>query len=237
MSVSSQSFSFLPEDLEKKKLSFQRARTDEQIQIRKAEILCACFELYKKGGFEAVNFKAISEMTSFTRQSIYNYYKTREEALLDMLLYEHRIWFEHIKTVTENTESMTKEEYARFISKSFMEHGLMLELTSLLINVLKNSSRPEKMTEFGKAGADSYNLLLSSVSKFIPELSFEAHCTFTSSVISLALGVYPVEQLYKNQILPASAHSLKIPDFIKLTPDLFDELFYLCVLCLISGLK
>lgn len=227
----------IPDSLEQREPNFQRARTSEQILIRKAEILSACFELYKNGGFEAVNFKAISEMTSFTRQSIYNYYKTREEALLDMLLYENRAWMDDVKKVIDSVESMTKEEYARFITKSFLDHGLMLELTSLLIAVLENSSRPEKMAEFGQAGTESYNLILSSVSKFIPELSYEACCTFATSVISLALGVNPVNQLYKNQILTSEAQILNLPGFLEPDPKVFDEMFYMCVLCLLSGMK
>lgn len=216
---------------------FQRARTSEQIKIRKGEIINACFKLYNEGGFEAVNFKAISEMTSFTRQSIYNYYKTREEVLLDMLLLENESWIGDLEKTINSRESMTQEEYARFISGLFLEHGMMLELTSLLINLLENSSRPERMAGFSQAGTRSYQTILTSVRKFFPELEYESCCFFTSSVIALSLGVYPVTQMYKKQILPSQENGFSDPNFIKLSSSSFDEMFYLSVLCLLTGLK
>ena len=217
--------------------SFQRARTSEQIKIRKAEIINACFRLYNEGGFDAVNFKAISEMTSFTRQSIYNYYKTREEALLDMLLYENDLWLSDIESTFAAHETLTRDEYAHIISECFLRHGMMLELTSLLINVLENSSRPEKIDGFSKAGTKSYQAILSSVRRFFPEINYDSCCFFTSSVIALALGVYPVMQMYKNQILPSHEKGIADPNFIKLSPSTFDDMFYLSVLCLLSGLR
>ena len=64
-------------------MDFQRANTESQIEIRKNEIINACDVLYTTGDYESVTIQKIAEMTSIGRSSIYTYYKTKEEILLD----------------------------------------------------------------------------------------------------------------------------------------------------------
>lgn len=60
-------------------MKFERARTIEQIYERKKEILKACAKLYDESGIDGVHFKAVSEITSFVRSTIYTYYKTKDD--------------------------------------------------------------------------------------------------------------------------------------------------------------
>ncbi|WP_396953857.1 TetR family transcriptional regulator [Niallia sp. MER 6] len=47
----------------------------------------ACDQLYSLHGYEGVNLKAISKLTTFTRTLIYKYYNSKEEIMLDLLVY------------------------------------------------------------------------------------------------------------------------------------------------------
>ena len=78
-------------------MDFKRARNDEQIANRQEEIVNACYSLYLNGKYDDITFGKISEMTSISRPSIYNYYITREEILLDVLEKEYFKWYENFK--------------------------------------------------------------------------------------------------------------------------------------------
>ena len=52
----------------------------------KKEIIDACETIYKAKGFYGVTIKEISTRTSFTRPSIYNYFETKDEILLALLV-------------------------------------------------------------------------------------------------------------------------------------------------------
>lgn len=52
---------------------------------RREEIINACSELYETMGFRDITLKEIGAYTSFSRPSIYNYFKTKEEIFLGLL--------------------------------------------------------------------------------------------------------------------------------------------------------
>ena len=57
----------------------------ELTNARKEEIINACEKLYKTKSFKEITLKDISNETSFTRTSIYNYFHTKEEIFLAIL--------------------------------------------------------------------------------------------------------------------------------------------------------
>ena len=67
-------------------MTFQRARSQEQIEERKHEIILAASHVYKELGYEGLSFTNIAAHTNFTRPSIYNYFETKEEILILILI-------------------------------------------------------------------------------------------------------------------------------------------------------
>ena len=53
--------------------------SEELINARKEEIINACAALYETMSFKEITIRDISEKTSFSRPSIYNYFQTKEE--------------------------------------------------------------------------------------------------------------------------------------------------------------
>ena len=64
-----------------------QARTN----ARKEEIISACAALYETMSFKDITLKDISQATSFTRTSIYNYFQTKEEIFLALLQRERDV--------------------------------------------------------------------------------------------------------------------------------------------------
>ena len=62
------------------------------IEKRRQEILDAFFKLYETRVFGDIHIKAISEETSFTRATIYNYFKNMDEIFLCAYQGEYVCW-------------------------------------------------------------------------------------------------------------------------------------------------
>ena len=122
------------------KMDFVRARTEDQVTSRQEEIINACDVLFGKHGYEGVHFKAISEYTSFKRPTIYLYYKTKDEVLLDLLAKEMLDWNTAMRKVADTTETMTKEAFCEFLTGTITSRDKMLRLLSFCIRLLKTSA-------------------------------------------------------------------------------------------------
>lgn len=196
-------------------MEFIRARTQEQIINRQEEIIHACDVLFSQSGYDGVNFKAISKMTSFTRPSIYNYYQTKDEILLDLLKQEMLHWQADFLDIMNSTSSMTKEQYSISITKSLQAHDKMLKLLSILFIFLEKNSRIEKIADFKKTVFYIFGTINESVNKYFPNASKKAKDTFTSVLFPYILGLHPMTYLSEKQLraVQLAGVDYTVPDF------------------------
>jgi len=181
-------------------LSFRRARTTEQIAQRQEEIINACGVLFEKGGYEAVSFTAISEMTTIARQGFYRYYSTKEEILLDLLKREIANWQDDLLRQIEEIDTMTKDEFSEFLANVFFEHPKMLKLHSLLFNVLENNCSVEKLADFKSEVADYQSPIVRGVEKYFPGASKENTLLFARACLAIVLGFCSLLNVSEKQI-------------------------------------
>lgn len=195
-------------------MTFCRARTREQIGSRENEIMNACEQLFIKEGYEGVNIKAISEKTSFTRSSIYNYYRTKDEILLDLLKRDMLLWTQEFQTQIQGIDTLTKEEYSEIITTSIMHYDMMLQLFSILFTTLEKNSEMEKIVEFKQKIVVVLNGIVESVGKYF-HVTQETGGTFVSSFLAYILGLYPMANLTQRQkeAIRLSGIAYVSPDF------------------------
>lgn len=180
-------------------MEFQRARTEEQINQRQKEIINACDELYGESNFNSVTIKDISELTSFTRSSIYNYYKTKEEIFLDLMQREYMDWYEEAKVKFDSSSSMTKDEFCHFLTKSLVKREKMLRLLSIHLTDIENNCRIEKLVDFKKNSSVVFDVLYQGIDKFFPDTPLKVKKTFRSEFFIYVFGIYPFTHLSKKQ--------------------------------------
>jgi hypothetical protein len=172
--------------------AFLRARTKEHVEQRKKEIIDACHQILISQGYDAITFQAISEMISCTRQSIYKYYRTKEEILLDILYLEQVSWERDMYAQFSTRVNLNKEEYARMMTDVFLNHKEMIHLTSRLNYGLEVQSSIEKLTEYRSSTVDIYHILLLSVSRYFPDVPFNSKRGFATIVFAFLVGLYPM---------------------------------------------
>ncbi|MNW32148.1 Bacterial regulatory protein, tetR family [compost metagenome] len=213
-------------------MDFIRARTPDQINSRQEEIINACDTLFTTYGYEGVTFKAISDITTFTRPSIYNYYKTKDEILLGLLGREMQGWQASFMEVMSSESRMSKEQYSAFLTKTLISREKMLKLLSILFSVLETNSRVEKYADF-KRVSNVLDIIGASLDKYFPEASTEAKTIFLSAFSAYILGLYPISHHTQKQL--DAGQMAGIEHVVHVVPDL-EYLCYHGILLLLSGL-
>jgi AcrR family transcriptional regulator len=211
-------------------MGFVRARTKEQISSRQEEIINACDVLFIRYGYEGVKFQSISEITSFKRPTIYIYYKTKDEVLLDLLKKEMQDWDKVMQKVIHATETMTKEQYCTFLAENVVSRDKMLRLLAILCTNIENQCGLEKLTEFKKEVRGVFITLRESLDKYFPQTDLSKKNFFMTSFFSYIHGLYPLAHLSKKQI---DAMTLGGMEYI---PFDFKETFYKAILILVADL-
>ena len=177
---------------------FIRARTAEQIAERRNEIVNACEQIYMAGGFDAVTFKAISERTSFTRPSIYNYYATKEEVMLDLFERYFVKWYGEIFAGTDSVSSLTAGALCRIITDVSDRYQNLFMMFSDLRNI-EEGCRVERIAVFKKRYLDFNDRMEALIARRFPGTSAESARCFIEGILVLFHGTYPVSYLSDKQ--------------------------------------
>jgi AcrR family transcriptional regulator len=211
-------------------VDFVRARTKEQISSRQEEIISACDVLFNRHGYEGVNFKAISEITSFKRPTIYSYYKTKDEVLLDLLKREMLDWDASMQKMIQTTEIMTKEQYCTFLMQNTVFRDKMFRLLAILCTNIENQCRLEKLAEFKKEAVVAFSTIRESLDKYFPQSDTSKKEFFMAVFLSCVHGLYPIAFPTKKPV------DAMVMAGMKYTPIDFKDTFYRCLLLLVSDL-
>ena len=143
----------------------------ELTEARREEIIDACAGLYETMSFRDITIRDIGNETSFTRTSIYNYFRTKEEIFLALLQREHEAWACDITGFTESEETVTAGEFASAMAEILEKRECMLKLMSMNIYDMETNSRLENLVEFKKAYAASLGAVEGALKKFFPSMS------------------------------------------------------------------
>ncbi len=163
----------------------------ELMNIRKDEIVKACATLYETMSFKDITIREISELTSFKRAAIYNYFQTKEEIFLALLQKEYELWADELEATAGRREKMTADEVAQELARSLEKRQRMLKLFSMNHFDTEANSRLENLTEFKAAYGKSINVVENILEKFCPNMSKKDRQDFIYSFFPFIYGIYP----------------------------------------------
>jgi AcrR family transcriptional regulator len=192
-------------------MEFKRARTEEQVMDRRKEILRACSEMYGREGFDGVTVKTIAERTSFSRPSIYNYYQTKEEILLDLLKQEYLEWSGDFLEGTRKIRKNDAEAFCRLLTKAYGKHEIVLKLFTSNLAVIENNSRDECLVDFKKAMAKITNDFDSAMAGLFPAMKEKERQQFYSMQFAFVYGLYPTTHASEKQEKAMKAAGFRKP--------------------------
>lgn len=170
---------------------FQRARKEEQRERRRQEILDAAWELFEQGGLEMVTFSTIGAKVSFTRQTIYTYYRSREEVLLDLLSRRMEDFYQDIRAMFPLGKPVTQREFCEKLVDHLLAHKKMLALFSLHIT-LENKARYENILAFKRTMYEAFPVFCTILRDQCPGASEDGFCHFCLTIMVYISSIYPL---------------------------------------------
>lgn len=173
--------------------------SEELKAARKEEIITACAELYKTMSFKEITIKEIGNATTFTRTSIYNYFRTKEEIFLALLQREYKLWIRRLIQVRAEHERMTRSEFADALAHSLEERENLLKIMSMNHYDMEENSRIERLIEFKVAYGQSLAEVRNCLDKFFPEMTVQDKQDFIFSFFPFMFGIYPYTVVTEKQ--------------------------------------
>jgi len=149
-------------------MEFQRARSDEQKDIRMKQISDSALELLKTSRYDDITLAAIAKNLCFTRANLYKYISSKEEIFLHIIIEEIKKWRNDIEDTFAGVVNPDREKFAEGWARLVYKNNVMVETMSLLYSILEKNVTLDKLVEFKK------------------QLFFE-----TSEVVKLLMGIFP----------------------------------------------
>ena len=163
--------------------------SNELISKRREEIIDACEELYQALPYSEITLKEISKFTSFSRPTIYNYFRSREEIFLALTVREFDRWNAELRVILAEDEGLRIDELADKIARSLEDRSQLLELLST-VSVLMTDSGREELTAFYQASfGDTMDLLQLMLNKFCPWMPRSRDDMFIYTFFSFLFGL------------------------------------------------
>ena len=196
----------------------------ELTAARRDEIINACEKLYTTMNFKDITLKDISVETSFSRPSIYNYFRTKEEIFLALMQREYELWAAELNALARENENMTAENFASALAQTLEKREQLLKLLAMNHYDMEEHSREERLTKFKIAYGASLDAVRACLDKFFPDIDRER---FIFVFFPFLFGVYPYAVATEKQINAMTEANI---DF---TPHTVYELIYRCVMQLL----
>lgn len=164
---------------------------EKVLEIRK-DIMKAAESLYKKHGYEYVNLLRISTLTHLSRPSIYNYYHSKEEIFLDILLREYSSLGNDIKK-TLGKKKVDGETLANELSEVILKHLYLLKLISSYENAIEENSSSEHLKEYREEWEKGYySDFMEALTVQFPEASRQEKDDIINLFTTALYGIYPM---------------------------------------------
>ena len=176
-----------------------RKVTEEQIALKREEIVGACEQLYQTRSFREITLKDIGNITSFSRPTIYNYFETKEEIFLALFQREYDRWNEDLTAILDGNERLTKAELSEKIAASLAGRTQLLKLLSMNNYDMEANSRQELLTAFKQSYGRSMHLMRMLLEKYCPDMSMTDIQNFIYTFYPFMFGIYPYTTVTEKQ--------------------------------------
>lgn len=176
----------------------KRACNEDQIAIRKKEIVGVVNKMFDRMDYQDISMKTISEHISIARSSLYCYYNTKEEIMLDILQDEYLTWLNDL-IVCFNNQYESSEKLAIEISNIYFKHLRLLKIVSIYLTEIEMHCNIDKLIKFKAHFVDVLPKLVGSIESQFPNSSHQDVINLFNALMMLAHSLYPMIKPSSNQ--------------------------------------
>ncbi|MDO3686042.1 TetR/AcrR family transcriptional regulator [Micromonospora sp. C28ISP2-4] len=178
-------------------MTFQRARTEEQREVRRRAILDAASAMLDEMPVAAVTLNELSRRVGLAKPNVLRYFESREAVLLELLDRYLREWLTELADeladgVDANLPMAERATaVAGILSRSLARRSVMCDLFGAQGSVLEHNVSVEVVARYKRASLDRLAAMTALVRKHLPELGENATLfSLQTMVLAGALSAY-----------------------------------------------
>ncbi|WP_311408485.1 TetR/AcrR family transcriptional regulator [Liquorilactobacillus uvarum] len=126
---------------QKKRRNMRSAMTDEQRREKCQAILGAALKLFRKKTFSDIRMADIAQQVNISKGTLFNYYNTKENIFMDLLLTGYQIYFEELDQKITKISHLSINEFKFLLLEEskllIKQHRVILRLNALRESVLE----------------------------------------------------------------------------------------------------
>ncbi|ROP35398.1 TetR/AcrR family transcriptional regulator [Saccharothrix texasensis] len=178
-------------------MTFQRARTEEQREIRRRAILDVASAMLDEMPVAAVTLNELSRRVGLAKPNVLRYFESREAVLLELLDHLLREWLtdlagELAAGVDEDLPMAGRAEaVAAVLSRSLSGRVVLCDLFGAQGSVLEHNVSVEVVARYKRASLDHLTTMAALIRRYLPELGENAALFSLQTVVTAgALSAY-----------------------------------------------
>ena len=178
---------------------------------RRSEIVRACRELYQTMSFKDITIKEISEYTSFSRPSIYNYFATKESIFLEIFRAEYALWCDDMDAIIKQHKKLNIPEFSSKLAQTLENRPVLLKLLSMNLYDLEENCSLDDLTVFKQEYRRALDTVERLLTTYFPQMNKSARDRFIYIFFPFMFGLYPYANITPKQKQAMIAAGIKFP--------------------------
>jgi len=172
-------------------MTWQRARSPEQKEERRASIVEAAAKLYEEEGLDGASLNGIAREAGISKANIYRYFESREEIFLELMGEDFASWVTDIERRLAPLAGADDEvAVVAEVVASVEARPRMASLFPSLGSVLERNVSVEVVVAFKTAGLDIIIRLTNALQVALPSLSVDQTRQLVTAMHLLLVGGY-----------------------------------------------
>jgi AcrR family transcriptional regulator len=161
-------------------MTFQRARTEDQREIRRKEILDTVATMIGEMPVASISLNDLSRRVGLAKSNVLRYFESREAILLELLVRGWSEWLSALppllaKSVVKHGSVRERgDQIAHVIARSLRERQGFCDLFSSHASVLEHNVSGQVAASFKHAALANVTTLAQQVRAYLPELGDQA---------------------------------------------------------------
>ncbi len=181
-------------------MTWERARSDQQIEFRIQEIVAATAGLYQSQRYEEITLAMIGKAAKFTRSNLYRYFNNKEDIFLQLLQQDISQWQNDLVHAIAS-EYHTAAAAAEIWVAILLKHQRMINLFTILYTLIEPHATQACLNGFKQHTLQAMLVVGQHLQRFFPFQTAEQAQAFLMAQTSLAIGLYPLLNLSDKQII------------------------------------
>jgi AcrR family transcriptional regulator len=178
-------------------MTFQRARSEEQREIRRQAILDTAAAMLGEMPVAEVSLNELSRRVGLAKSNVLRYFESREAVLLELLDHFLRSWLAELSDelaagVDPSLSARERgDQLAEVLSRSLARRTVLCDLFGAHAGVLEHNVSVEVVVRYKRSSQDSLRHMVDLVCQHVPELGDDARmvCLMTM-IMAGALSAY-----------------------------------------------